>query len=88
MGEISDYMVEQMIQDNIGSIPDSYTPSTRDILHRFGDTALKDTARKMYASGMRGDPKFEEMSVSIMNRPGKLSEKQKNALITFIMYAN
>lgn len=85
MGDIADYMVEQMIQDNYQNIPDR--PNTREILHRFGDTAVKDTARKLYASGMRNDPRFQAMTIDIMNRPGKLSYKQKNVLITFIMYA-
>ena len=86
MGDIADQMVEQMIQDHYHTINDG--PSTRHILHRFSDNAIKDTARKLYAQGMRSTPEFEDMTVDIMNKIGKLSYKQKNVLVSFIIYAN
>ena len=87
MGEQADWVVEQALNTNHIY---THTPQldTRSILHRFGDTAIKETAKKLYAQGMRSDPKFQAMTIDIMNKTDELTYKQKNVLVTFIMYAN
>ena len=61
---------------------------TRSILERFSSNEIKRIALEMYNEGLRTDEKFEKMNIQLMNASYELSAKQKNALITFVMYAN
>ena len=89
MGDIADWHVEKMTGTHSAPRQTVSIPlDVRSILHRFQDEAIKQTAREMYNEGLRASSDYESMTVDIMNRPGPLSPKQKNALITFIMYAN
>jgi len=59
----------------------------RDILMRFTCEEIKRVARELYSEEYRTDEKYNNMNVELMNADYNLSDKQKNALITFIMYA-
>lgn len=59
----------------------------RSILEYLGDEALKDLARNIYADGKRTDSNYEKMNLSIMHFEYELTDRQRYAIITFIMYA-
>ena len=69
------------------STPKNNQVDCRAILHMFSDDEVKRVAKELYESGYKGNPKYEKMNLDIMNNSFSLSDKQKNALITFIMYA-
>lgn len=60
---------------------------SRNILSRFSCEEIKRVACELYFEGYRTDEKYNDMNVELMNASYNLSDKQKNALITFIMYA-
>ncbi len=86
MGDISDWHVEQLTGVKNRIVTPNNQIDIRSILHRFDDAAIKKVAKDMYSSGIRPDPNYEAMTVNLMNKSGEFTDKQKNALITFIMY--
>ena len=86
MGEISDWHVDQLTGLKNRIITPDNQIDTRSILHRFDDNSLKKVAKEMFDSGISPDPKFLNLTVNLINTPGPFTGKQKNALITFIMY--
>jgi len=87
----ADYQVEQQLEKamriNFSGYSES-TVDTRSILNRLSNDEIKRIASEIFNEGARTDIKFEKMNVQLMNALYDLSSKQKNALITFIMYAN
>lgn len=86
----ADYQVERQLNKalKVGSFrPATTIVNTRAILERVATNEIQRVALEMYNDGFRTDEKYEKMNVELMNSPYNLSLKQKNALITFIMYA-
>lgn len=86
----AEYQIERQLDKalKVGSFyPATSKVDTRAILDRVTTNEIQRIALEMYNEGFRTDEKFEKMNVELMNSPYNLSFKQKNALITFIMYA-
>lgn len=86
----AEYQIESLIDKQsrfFGGISSNKSVDCRSILHLFSTNELKRVAKVLYDEGRRGEPNYEKMVVDVMNNPYELSEKQRNAIITFIMYA-
>lgn len=59
----------------------------RGILAYLDDEALKELARKIYVDGRRTDSNYEQMNLAIMYQEYGLTDRQRYAIMTFIMYA-
>lgn len=86
----AEYQIERYLEKTMKTgmtYPSAAKVDTRAILDRVTTNEIQRIALEMYNEGFRTDEKFEKMNVELMNSPYNLSFKQKNALITFIMYA-
>ncbi|UDV85459.1 hypothetical protein [Bacillus cereus] len=85
----AEYQIEQNLERCLSTpnFSNSNQVDCRSVLIRFSCEEIKRVARELYLDGYRTDEKYNNMNVELMNANFNLSDRQKNALITFIMYA-